>query len=239
MLIIHQRKSAGTSLLFTLASLLEVEIAPSPNHKTYNDKQKRFSYFESLLDAKAPILSYHLHPTKDNYNWVINNRIKCIILLRNPEKSFEAMSRHISLDGKTVGVNKGSSKDAIYEFYNNWLSLKDLDHVCMVYFENLIQNDSLVIKEICDFYDLELQHKNVSLQKKRYTGIGLKENVALSQSPKAFSSPTFKYNPHRRSFVDLVSELYLIKYFSFLLKKIPGFKRLFKKIKLFYGKKYS
>ena len=63
MLIIHQRKSAGTSLLYTLSSLLGVKIASYPKYNTYKDKQKRFSYFESLVDAKAPIISYHLHPT--------------------------------------------------------------------------------------------------------------------------------------------------------------------------------
>ena len=238
MLIIHQRKSAGTSLLYTLSSLLEVEIDPGPDYDTYKNKQKRFSYFESLVDAKTPIVAFHLHPTKDNYNWVVNNRIKCLILLRNPENSYEAMFRHASLDGKILGTNSNNSKAALYEFYNNWLSLKDLDHVCMVFFEKLVQNNQLVVNEIIEFYDLDLKGKSVSLQKKRFTGVGLTENLALNHTHKAIGPLTFKYNPHKRTFVDSVLDLYLIKCFSSLLKKSTRFKRLHKKIKLFYVKNY-
>ena len=77
------------------------------------------------------------------------------------------MSRHLSVDGKMVGPNRGSSKDVLYEFYNNWLSLKDLDHVCMVFFENLIKNDRLVIQEILDFYGIRLKEKNLAFTEKK------------------------------------------------------------------------
>jgi hypothetical protein len=230
MLIIHQRKSAGTSLLYTLKSLLEVKIATPPSYKTYNNRQKRFNYFEQLLDPKEPIISYHLHPTKDNYNWVVNNRIRCLILLRNPEKSFQAMQRHVSLDGSKGHTNKGSSEAAICEFYNNWLSLKDLDHIYIVHFEELIQNDNLVINEILDFYNLDLECKNVSLQKKRYTGVGLRENLTFNQTPKPLGPLTFKFNPHKRTFFDLAQDLYLTKYLLILLKN-SSIKAFLKKLK--------
>ena len=59
------------------------------------------------------------------------------------------------------------------------------------------------------------------------------QNVDLKTTPMSYGPPTFNHNPHRRTVIDIVSALYYRfapKYLSTLLKKIPGLKRVLKKI---------
>jgi len=198
MILIHQRKSAGTSLMYTLSKVLGVEIDTNRSLAYRNTRGERlFNYLLDRIDSTAPIVSIHLHPTEMNYNWIVDNKIKCVILLRNPHSSYEALYRHLEEDNSRVGPNgKIYFKDVknwFIEFYNNWSNLKTLNHVHVIYYEQLISNPSEVIEGILSFYGASEFKGKIELDQKRYT-TGNKTIRTVQDLPE-IKPPTFLYDP--------------------------------------------
>lgn len=184
--------------MHTLSKLLNVEIDTSRS-LAYRDTrgERLFSYLSDRVDSTAPIVSIHLHPTETNYNWIVDSKIKCVILLRNPHSSFEALYRHLEEDNSRVGPNgKIYFKDAknwFIEFYNNWSNLKSLKHVHVIYYEQLISNPSGIIKGVLEFYGISEVSGKMQLDQKRYT-TGSKTIRTVQDLPE-IKPPNFLYDP--------------------------------------------
>ena len=84
MIIIHMRKSGGTSLIHTLSKSLSIPIVNCPD---LNDR----SNLSMIAESKACICSIHLHPTKENFEMVKSFNFPYIVLLRNPPDAYEAL----------------------------------------------------------------------------------------------------------------------------------------------------
>lgn len=207
MLIIHQRKSAGTSLVHTLSKVLATDIEDSVKVTVMNTRGKAlFDFLSCYLSPKSRIKSVHLHPTRANMNWVKDNQVKCVILLRNPADSFRALKRHREVDNVFLESNSAiyykDSAAILEEFYFNWLCLKDEPNVLIVFFEDLVLDPSFEIKRILSFYDYDPNLYEINFEKKRYSGEGVKEigGIKVSQSIPC-SGPTFVFEPDYKSFL--------------------------------------
>ena len=201
MLIIHQRKSAGTSLIFTLSKILGVGIDSERKISIFNSRGKRLhNYLKSFVDVESPIKSVHLHPTESNFKWIDESRIKCVVLLRTPSAAWEALARHREIDNSSKRVNNAfnyeKSKEIMNEFYANWDLLSNRDHICMIKFEDLIENPKEAMAKILNFYEVERPFEDLNFAKKRYSG--KKRNQDEIKFIRKSDEPTFNFDPDYR-----------------------------------------
>jgi hypothetical protein len=126
MLLIAQPKSASTSLLYTLCSILKLK----PKHASgkiktvkgkiiqlkwkkcqgfteiqkYHDTtiKRDFNYFNKWIKNKKILYREHILPTKEHLNYIKKVNSKILILLRDPEDSVDNYRRmyQLYLDGK-------------------------------------------------------------------------------------------------------------------------------------------
>jgi hypothetical protein len=208
MLLIQQRKSAGTSLVYTLSDILNKIIDNDVSISTINSRGAKLQdYLSKFQSVKSPIKSTHLHPTYDNFNWILRDRIKCVILLRNPEDSYQALKRHRELNNTFIEPNYAlynkNSKNILEEFYRNWSSLCLVEHILIVYFEELVKTPNSVINRILSFYEIEPTNSRIILQKKRFSGMGIKNlGIAVETNIMKGERVSFLYNPDFKSKLD-------------------------------------
>ena len=215
MLIIHQRKSAGTSLIHTLARELHLEVAEQKISQLNAKDKKLHSFLEKFEKIESQIMSTHMHPTKKNMEWVINNNIKCVILLRNPKHSYEALFRHRDVNNvfwdKNVLAKKREPQKILEEFYHNWGSLRHNENILVIFYEELILSANDVFNKIFEHYSYtrKSNHK-IELQKKRYTG-SKRDKVIFKIPPVKFEENLeFNHNPDFKS--NIHSFLNILKY---------------------------
>ncbi len=155
MLLIHQRKSAGTSLMHTLASHFNLAIvvpAFDLSSKRYYENLERIAY------SKDTICSVHLHPTKRSYEWVRSLTCPLVILLREPESAYQALTRHVGVDsGGWKGAYNGAYffKDAKFVCQNfsiNYLALHGHQQVYIATYERLMSEPEKELNRISTHY---------------------------------------------------------------------------------------
>lgn len=200
MLIIHQPKSAGSAFRQTLSEAFELPIANGTNFDPQGLYGRSLhSKLEGFVSGDAPILSVHLHPTKKNMSWVKRNQVCCIILLRNPEASFSALSRHRKMDGSkgTMSLHRRPDPLGILkEFNRNWRTLVGLEHLLFVSHEMIIHDTSNVILEVAKLYDINTVNNshNVTLKKVRFSGHKESGNKTSNTDLSLTKKPTFKFS---------------------------------------------
>lgn len=163
--IIHQRKSAGTSLIYTLQKILNHTIIKS-NLNLLN------------RPPNNAIMSSHLSPSPVNVNlvkrYLQNNKL--ILLIRNPQQSYHAYYRHRTINNEEKKMIRQFSPQVFVYFHDRWLEeLSDQPNVLVCRFEDLVSDNHLEITRILNFFDLPYSLDiEFVLEKKRYTGVGLK-----------------------------------------------------------------
>lgn len=239
MLIIHQRKSAGTSLVHTLANVLGNKVEESVKVTVMNTKGKPlFRFLSDYISRESPIKSIHLHPTKENMDWIRDNDIKCVILLRNPADSYQALKRHRDVDNVFRDANSTiyykKSEAILEEFHYNWLCLRDKPNILIVFFEDLVTNPNNEIQRILDFYEYEINLHEIQLEKKRYSGVGIKGTMNKGMPNKnGVQFPKYEFDPDYKSFVP--RNYWRIK--VYIKKIIDRAYRKFVKLEIFYKDK--
>lgn len=203
MIIIHQPKSAGSSLTIALSQVLNVPLyipPKSPPPKTQRNCHPE-EFIEDLVryaSASTPIRSTHAHPTSDLMKAFSETGIPAVVLLRNPVDSFEAMKRHRGIDNKNRGshqVLRRARQNALAqmeEYHNNWRTLVGSPSLLFISFEQVVNFPSETIGKIAGFYGIEITNIVSELPRARYTGVGGKNTTDLTKT----NCSTFQFNPY-------------------------------------------
>lgn len=175
MLIIHQRKSAGTALIKSIEvefGLQHYKPTPYRDKNIFNTKgEKLIKELAALSRQKKYVLSVHLPPTKENIELVNKYFEKYIVLTRDPINSYEAYWRHTSVDN-SIKKNHGQAKKKqealgyLVIFRENWgkrnpMGLK-LDY------ENLMHDPNKTFDKIAEYFELCRSNVLSELIKARY-----------------------------------------------------------------------
>ena len=205
MVIFHQLKSAGTSLVYSLSRDLGVGTwIDSTNPKTRKSIKncRGRELFRELKKFESPhsiVASFHLHPTREVLDFIKTSRLRALVLLRNPIASRQAMDRHREIDNSFKGANQAyKGNDALLvleEFNRNYRTLVDADHLLFVSFEDVVYDYRAVFHRVARFYDLNRVSVAGDLEKKRFSGEGIKDSLGRTDLSKT-SSPTFRFNPN-------------------------------------------
>lgn len=181
MLIIAQPKSASTSLMVTLAKILNVgyEMAGTCKNKSEEFKvlgschkcigQRIKIYFEQLIDGKK-VFKDHVIPTKENIDALKEIGKPVVILLRKPEDSYDSYIRQFEKNGNDK-IDRKALKKELKKFYNDWEEMEDDDLFLIIEYDDLILSYEDTMRNILEHLD---QPKIIPLEKLRYTGIGKK-----------------------------------------------------------------
>tara|TARA_B100000963_G_C22639697_1_gene679748 strand:- start:4753 stop:5442 length:690 start_codon:yes stop_codon:yes gene_type:complete len=226
MLIIHQRKSAGTSLIHTLAREMDLEVAEQKISQLNAKDNKLHKFLEKFEKIDSQIMSTHMHPTKKNMEWVISKNIKCVILLRNPKDSYEALYRHREENNEFLDVNvlakKREPHKILEEFYHNWGSLRHNKNILIIFYEELIFSANDVFDRIFAHYSYSRKtHYKIELEKKRYSGSKKDKGVPKIPPVEFKENLEFIHNPDFKGYAH--SLINIIKYkISKLLNVLGG-----------------
>lgn len=184
MLIIAQPKSGSTSLLDTLH---EITGWPRPWKLSGRDKRKvwdlphismvNYSYKEmNKMANDEAIYKRHIPPTQNNVS-AIKNGVKCVVLLRNPDRSLEAYERHKNPhgmdEGKIWNESAKQTKLVLLNRFNQTWKRVTLKNVFHLEFKDLIVNPTENINKILEFYNLPIV-ENIDFKKARFSGWALK-----------------------------------------------------------------
>lgn len=207
MIVIHQMKAAGSSLVAGLCRDFGLVERPGdafrPTINSLNAKKDQLR--EELLKLQGgdkPVASFHLHPTKEILEIFESDQIKAIVLLRNPLDSYNALSRHTTPDNRfkrshaALRDHRESALERLVEFNRNWRTLKDNDGLLFLRFEDVISDYQQIIERVSAFYGIEPLESGQSgkaLPKVRFTGHGGTGPTELTKA----DEPTFRYQDFR------------------------------------------
>lgn len=192
MLVIHMRKSGGSSLEATLAAELKLAVVRPASLDDYSSLE--------IIAGDDRIISFvHLHPSYKALAFIKSLRVPVLVLLRDPEDAYRALRRHADAEGVGWRPNGAlffrNARKVASEFFYNWLSLRDVSHVKIVFYDCLYSNFSAEFSSLAAFL--------------RPGWVGCKEfspvNRRLTTRVRAFKSvdiariplrdPQFKYPP--------------------------------------------
>jgi hypothetical protein len=185
MLLIAQPKSASTSLLYTLKKITGLGIREGIAKKWYEidcedfvEIQKHHSnmgergslFLKRVITSRKVIYREHLLPTKRHLKILNKLNKKVVILLRNPEDSFDSYIRL-----KNSNADEEELKRDLIHFFNYYMDFsKDKKKILVVKYGNLVLNYKSTMKKIMKHFRLPIPKKIPSLLKKKYTGVGEK-----------------------------------------------------------------
>lgn len=214
MLLIAMPKSASTSLATTIVKMCGLRLQLGIGRKKKDVDCKGFKSIQKLhsnmierselflkqeMKGRKTLFKEHILPSASHLKRLSKYREGIIVLLRNPEKAYEAYER--------VGakVNEGIKKDLV-NFHNKymwWASNKP--NVLVIYFEDLILNYHSVMKRIIKHYGLKAK-KIIPLMKKKYTGIGAKEVREQHESEKQIQNNIDTINKAAESLNNIIKD---------------------------------
>jgi hypothetical protein len=213
MLLIGQPKSASTSLLKTLAKMFGISFQNGLGKKIgwepcegfseiqkYHDTtiKRNYYFMETWIKDRQRILKEHILPTEHHKNLIKKIGGKVLILLRNPEDSFDNYMR-LYKDYKEGKLHKAVINELMpYRFkkMHFFIFLQDLilfnkgwyefdyDKKMIITFKDLILNYKKTIINIHHFWKYPVRKKILPLFKSKgnhgyntYTGVGRKRIV--------------------------------------------------------------
>ena len=184
MLLIAQPKSASTSLIYTLGKITKKEIkAGIPRKKGENDckgfpeiqlhhcnmVQRSELFLKQVILGRKKIFKEHLIPIKEHLDIIKKLNTNIVVLLRKPEDSCDSYMR---FNNKT---NKEQIKKDLDDFYNKYIDFsKNNDRILIVFYKDLVLNYIPTMKKILNHFSLNIPKTILPLQKKMFTGVGLK-----------------------------------------------------------------
>jgi hypothetical protein len=147
-------------------------------HGTMLPRTKEFlleKYFDKRIMYKE-----HILPIEKHLDIIRNFGHPLMILLREPEETYDAYVRHdntvhIKVYGKKR-INLKAIKQDIYLFYNRYkaLELEKHSHLLFITYRDVVLKWHKTMKRIFDHYGWEMPKNKVPLKKVKYTGIGVK-----------------------------------------------------------------
>ena len=213
MVIFHQRKSAGTSLVYSLARDFGVETwidSTSPKTRKTIRNCRGKELFRELKKFESPdtvVASFHLHPTREVLDFIKDSKFRAVVLLRNPKPSSEAMQRHREIDNSFKWSNGAYGEQdplpVLEEFNCNYRTLVGASHLFFISFEDVVSQYDAVLQGIARFYGIpEIQPRGY-ISKKRYSGEGVKTidscqktDLTKIEKPHFCFNPDFKFNAY-------------------------------------------
>ena len=190
MLLIGQPKSATTSLACTLADMLNIKCnlgiprifgeKDCPGYSGIqqlhdNMVQRSDKFIHDVLKGKKTIFKEHLLPIHEHLKILNKYKINCIVLLRNPEHSYDSYVRHDVIHFNKFGnhINLPQIKKDINLFYFKYKEFcKNRKWALLVEYDDLILNYEKNMKNILTHISANVKIK--PLQKRKYTGVGEK-----------------------------------------------------------------
>ncbi len=215
MLLIAQPKSASTSLLKTLAKIAKIKYQNGFSKEIgweycegfseiqkYHDTtiKRNYSFLRNWMVSRGNILKDHILPTEHHKNIITKINTKIVILLRNPEHTFDNYKRLYNSYKNGELTDECVDELMPYRLEKlNWdLFLQDLilfnklwrefnyEKKLIITFDDLILKYEKTIKDILNFWGLQKPEKIVPLLRSKgnhgyntYTGVGekrLREN---------------------------------------------------------------
>ena len=185
MLLIAQPKSASTSLLHTLKHITKLNIKEGIPRKSkekncpgFTEIQRHHSnmiqrnelFLKQVTSGRKTIFREHLLPIKEHLNILKKLNNKVVVLLRNPDDSCNSYMR---FNKKT---NEKQIKEDLNNFYNKYIDFykKNDKIVLIVYYKDLVLRYEQTMKKILTHFNLKIFKKIPPLQKRKFTGVGLK-----------------------------------------------------------------
>jgi hypothetical protein len=180
MLIIAQPKSASTSLLYTLSSMLKARTCHGTkrqSHDILNQGYDRLQFYHTLIFERSPldiknmvlnkkvVYREHLVPNERNLR-ILDKYNNYIVLLRNPEDSY---NNYVRITGKEEKKLLKELTDFNVK-YRRYLEDKD---ILVVNYEDLVLDYVNTIIKIKRYWKINSKIK--LLEKLNYTGEGEKK----------------------------------------------------------------
>lgn len=194
---IAQPKSAGSSFGYTIAEIYNAKcingLITKPKkyceeftelqnrHNTMIPRTKEFLY--KYCTGIKTVYKEHILPTKNHLEILKTFNYNIVILLRNPEESFDCYKRfdlnEVKLKyGRSGIVNLKEIRKDIYLFYNRYKELENENykHLLFIDYKDLIFNFTNTLIKVLNHYNLKIPKniKQIKLKKIKYTGIGIK-----------------------------------------------------------------
>lgn len=202
MLIIAIPKSASTSLVHTLGEIHSLtskqEFKEIKDLRTPSEYKILARYHSDVREIDLEILvewnrtdifyKQHIPPTV--HNLALIDDTKKVVLLRKPRDIILAYRRadikglHKKREEFTGCVSeekwiRRAKEIGLYQelenFYNGWSQINK--NCLIVYFDDLVNNEEQLLKEISNFFSLPVNKKNIELKKYRYSNYNSAQRI--------------------------------------------------------------
>lgn len=185
MLLIAQPKSASTSLISTLCQISKKKMIlgtkTDKKCKEFEELQKchsimgekDYTFFEKVIRDKRKIYREHILPTSMHLRILEKFDDPILILLRKPEDSFDSYVRMFNKN-KNNWINRKILLTDLKQFYHTYINshLNFKSNFLIIFYSDLVLNYENTIKQVLTH--LRLHGTILPLQKRKYTGIGVK-----------------------------------------------------------------
>ena len=201
MLLIAQPRSASTSLMDTLGKVTGLDAVqlfsvggvsykkkyPTPtgyiflHHRHTDFREVPVDHVVGKMADRSTFHKNHFPPTPEMLKLIRGTAKRVVILLRDPEAGMNSYK-------KLNVVNYKKSLGDLKKFNAEYRKLEGLENVCIVTYEDLIENTQSVLSRILTHYRLPLPSTlhTIELSKKRVAG---KYRSFLSDKTVAFVGP--------------------------------------------------
>jgi len=190
MLIIAQPKSASTSLLWTLATVLNVAIKNGQS-KRRNDKkcpgysqmqtyhgttvQRSHAYLKKYILSRGSLYKEHILPINEHLDIMREINKPIVVLLRDPLETIESYKRVFSVLPE-LDIDIETLEIEIKLFYNIYKNLGN--PFLIVTYRDVVLNTKETLEKIIKYYGLKVPDlTGVKLDQRNYTGHGVKKLV--------------------------------------------------------------
>jgi len=194
MLIIAQPKSASTSLVSTLCKITGKTMALGSGKK--QDKkcegfeelqkchsimgQKDWLFLNKIIKDKKKICREHILPIDEHLRILQKFDDSILILLRKPEDSWDSYIRMFDKN-KNKWIDRNKLLEDLKKFYYTYIksNLNLKDNFMIIFYSDLILNYENIMKKVLKHF--QLHGTIISLQKRKYTGIGVKRLIKRNE----------------------------------------------------------
>lgn len=189
MLLIGQPKSASTSLMRSLAQILNITHKNGQN-KGRNDKKcpgyveiqkyhnttviRNYDYLKGYIEDRKIVYKEHILPIKKHLDFMNKINKNVVVLLRKPEETIESYKRVFTvLPNLDIDFNKMLKE--VQLFYDTYMSLSNKIYLKVTY-RDIVLNFTKTMKKIISHYGFKIPENidKYNLEKRNFTGHGLR-----------------------------------------------------------------
>lgn len=190
MLLIGQPKSASTSLMRTIAEILNINYKNGQNKRQNDVKCEGFEetqkyhgttvkrsedYINNYINNKTIIYKEHILPTKKHLEILKNAKNNFVTLIREPKGVVSAYKRVFEVLPEMKSIDYEKLFEEAKLFYNTYKNER-LEKNLVVTYRDIVLNFNETIMQIIKHYGYEIDDINkYKLLKYNYTGQGVKE----------------------------------------------------------------